>query len=100
MFDRTFFEQHFQEQARAFARDHKVASPVVEFLLDDGSVLHVRSLLQTRENWLCLQAYDEEATRQIYCPYYSIKRITLFPHPPKSAKARELGFQLGQASHA
>ncbi len=100
MFDRTFFEQHFQEQARAFARDHKVASPVVEFLLDDGSVLHVRSLLQTRENWLCLQAYDEEATRLIYCLYYSIKRITLLPHPPKSAKARDLGFQLGQVSHA
>ena len=95
MFDRTFFEQHFRDQARTFAREQKVASPVVEFLLDDGSVLHIRSLLQMKENWLCLSAYDDETTRQIYCLYYSIKRITLYPHPPKGAKSRELGFQLG-----
>ena len=100
MFDRAFFEQHFPHQARAFARDHEVASPVVEFLLDDGSVLHVRSLLQTKESWLCLQAYDEGGTRQIYCLYYSIKLITLYAHPPKGAKPGELGFQLEQASHA
>ncbi|MBI4589232.1 MAG: hypothetical protein HY725_10365 [Candidatus Rokubacteria bacterium] len=94
MFDRAFFEQHFHEQTRAFAREHTVASPVVEFLLDDGSLLYVRSLIQTKENWLCLLAYDDEATRQIYCPYYSIKRITLHAHPPKTAPRRELGFQL------
>lgn len=98
MFDRTFFEQHFSDQTRAFAREHKVQNPVVEFLLDDGSVLHVRSLLQTKENWLCLQAHDEEAPRQIYCPYYSIKRITLYAQPPKGAKARDLGFQLEERS--
>jgi hypothetical protein len=100
MFDRTFFEQHFHAQARAFAREHKVASPVVELLLDDGSLLHVKSVLQTRENWLCLSAYDEEGTRQIYCLYYSIKRITLYAHAPKAAKTRELGFQLEAAPHA
>ena len=100
MFDRTFFEQQFHAQIRAFAREHKVQSPVVEFLLDDGSVLHVRSLLQTKENWLCLQAYDDEASRQIYCLYYSIKRITLSSQPPKGAKARDLGFQLEQPPHA
>jgi hypothetical protein len=53
-----------------------------------------------RENWLCLLAYDEEATRQIYCLYYSIKRITLSPHPPKGAKPRDLGFQLVEPPHA
>ncbi len=95
MFDRAFFEQHFSEQAKGFARDRKVPSPVVEFLLDDGSVLYVRSLLQTRENWLCLQAYDEDATRQIYCLYYSIKRITFHAQAPKTAKSRDIGFQLG-----
>ena len=95
MFDRTFFEQHFLEQAKSFARDRKVPSPVVEFLLDDGSVLYVRSLLQMKENWLCLQAYDEDATRQIYCLYYSIKRITLHAQAPKTAKSRDIGFQLG-----
>ena len=100
MFDRMFFEQHFPAQARAFAREHKVGSPVVEFLLDDGTVLHVRSLLQTKENWLCLLAYDEEVTRQIYCLYYSIKRIALSPHPPKGAKPRDLGFQLVEPPHA
>ena len=100
MFDRMFFEQHFPAQARAFAREHKVGSPVVEFLLDDGTVLHVRSLLQTKENWLCLLVYDEEVTRQIYCLYYSIKRIALSPHPPKGAKPRDLGFQLVEPPHA
>ena len=100
MFDRTFFEQHFHAQARAFAREHKVGSPVVEFLLDDGTVLHVRSLLQTKENWLCLLVYDEEVTRQIYCLYYSIKRIALSPHPPKGVKSRDLGFQLVEPPHA
>ncbi len=68
---------------------------MVELLLDDGTVLYVRSLLQTKENWLSLQAYDEDGTRQIYCLYYSIKRITFHAAPPKAAKARDLGFQLG-----
>lgn len=94
MFDRAFFEQHFMAQAKSFAQDHKVSSPVVEFGLDDGSLLYVRSLLQTRENWLCLSAYDEDGTRQIYCLYYSIKRITFYPRAPKTAKSRDIGFQL------
>jgi hypothetical protein len=100
MFDRGFFEQQFHEQTRAFARDHKVASPVVEFLLDDGSVLYVRSVVQTKEHWLCLLAYDEEATRQVYCPYYCIKRITFHVAPPKNAARRELAFQPGGAPRA
>lgn len=95
MFDRAFFEQHFLGQAKSFAQDRKVPSPVVEFLLDDGTALYVRSLLQTREGWLCLQAYDEDGTRQIYCLYYSIKRITFHAQAPKTAKSRDVGFHLG-----
>ena len=68
---------------------------MVEFLLDDGSILYVRSLLQTRENWLCLQAHAEDAPRQIYLLYYSIKRITLHAHAPAAAKSRDVGFPLG-----
>ena len=95
MFDRVFFERDFADQMRAFARDQKVPSPVVEFLLDDGTTLYIRSLLQTKENWLSLSAYEEDGTRQIYCPYYSIKRITLHARSPKSAAGRDLGFQVG-----
>ena len=95
MFDRAFFEQHFMAQAKSFAQDRKVGSPVVEFLLDDGTVLYVRSLFLTKENWLCLQAHDEDGPRQIYLLYYSIKRITLHPQAPKTAKLRDIGFQLG-----
>jgi hypothetical protein len=95
MFDRAFFEQHFLEQARAFARERKITSPVIELLLDDGSVLYVKSLLQTRENWLCLQAHAEDGPRQIYLPYYSIKRITLHTQAPAGAKPRDVGFSLG-----
>lgn len=95
MFDRAFFEQHFREQTKAFAREHKLASPVVEFVLDDGTVLYVQSVIQTRENWLCLIAHDEDATRQVYCPYYSIKRITLYPGAPKPTQGRDVTFRLG-----
>ncbi|MEK6665083.1 MAG: hypothetical protein AABZ20_01470 [candidate division NC10 bacterium] len=95
MFDRAFFEQHFLDQAKGFARERKIASPVVEFLLDDGSLLYVRSLLQTRENWLCLQAHAEDGPRQIYLLYYSIKRITLHAQAPAAVKPRDVGFPLG-----
>lgn len=94
MFDRAFFEQHFHDQMRMFAREHKLTNPVVEFVLDDGSELFVRGVLQTRESWLCLVAYDAETTRQIYCPYYSIKRITLYAQSPPAAKGRDVAFQL------
>ncbi|MBI3028936.1 MAG: hypothetical protein HYY64_05450 [Candidatus Rokubacteria bacterium] len=94
MFDRAFFEQHFLDQARGFARERKIASPVIEFLLDDGSLLYVRSLLQTRENWLCLLAHDEDGPRQIYLLYYSIKRITLRAQAPAAAKPRDVAFRL------
>ncbi len=82
-------------QLRAFAQERKVASPVVEFLLDDGTVLYVRNLLQTRENWLSLQAHDEAGPRQIYLLYYSIKRIILHAQAPAAAKPRDVGFPLG-----
>ncbi len=95
MFDRAFFEQHFHEQIRAFSREHKVPAPVVEFLLDDGSILYVRSLIQTKENWLSLSAFEEDGTRHIYCPYYCIKRITFYARPPRTAARHDLGFQLG-----
>lgn len=95
MFDRTFFEHHFHDQVRAFARERQVSAPVVELLLDDGNVLYLRSVLQTREHWLCLAAYDDEATRQIYCPYFSIRRITLFTRPPKGAPSGDPRFHLG-----
>jgi len=94
MFDRMFFEQQFLEQAKGFARERKIASPVVEFLLDDGSILYVRSLLQTREHWLCLLAHAEDGPRQIYLLYYSIKRITFHAQAPAAAKSRDVGFQL------
>ena len=94
MFDRAFFEQHFLEQVRGFARERKVASPVVEFLLDDGSVVYVRSVLQMRENWLCLTVHAEDGPRQVYCLYYSIKRITFHAQAPAAAKPRDVGFQL------
>ena len=94
MFDRMFFEQHFLEQAKGFARERKIASPVVEFLLDDGSVVYVRSVLQTREHWLCLTVHAEDGPRQVYCPYYSIKRITFHAQAPAAAKPRDVGFQL------
>ena len=94
MFDRMFFEQQFPEQAKGFARERKIASPVVELLLDDGSILYVRSLLQTRESWLCLLAHAEDGPRQIYLLYYSIKRITLHAQAPAGVKPRDVGFQL------
>ena len=68
---------------------------MVEFLLDDGSILYVRSLLQTRENWLCLLAHAEDGPRQIYLLYYNIKRITLHAQAPAAAKPRDVGFPLG-----
>jgi hypothetical protein len=100
MFDRIFFERDFDDQVRAFAREHKVASPVVELLLDDGSTLYVKSIRLAKEHWLSLTVYDEDAARQIYTLYYSIKRITLHARPPKTDAPRDLRFQPGAAPGA
>ena len=67
---------------------------MVEFLLDDGSVVYVRSLLQTKENWLCLAVHAEDGPRQVYLLYCSIKRITFHAQAPAAAKPRDVGFQL------
>jgi hypothetical protein len=95
MFDRAFFEQHFQDQVRAFAREHRVARPVVELLLDDGTAVYVRSVLQTRESWLALSVWDADGPRQLFCPYYGIRRITLYAKPPKGAPGAEAALELG-----
>ncbi|MFQ5828926.1 MAG: hypothetical protein ACE5JD_07200 [Candidatus Methylomirabilia bacterium] len=86
MFDRTFFERQFLDQVQAFCREQKIAAPVVELLLDDGSVLRLEAIGQVRENWLALKASAESGnTRLILCPYFSIKRITFSAPTAKSA---------------
>ncbi|MFQ5897944.1 MAG: hypothetical protein ACE5JN_06815 [Candidatus Methylomirabilia bacterium] len=94
MFDRTFFERQFSDQVQLFCREQKIAAPVVELLLDDGSVLRLQAIAQIRENWLALKARLGDAeSRMILCPYFSIRRITfsrpsseketVFSFPPK-----------------
>jgi hypothetical protein len=102
MFDRIFFEHNFHDLVGKFARSQKIPAPVVEFLLDDGAVVYLRSIEETREGWLAVLVYDDEpgphaqgvGARLILSPYFSIKRITLHKSPPKPAKHGELGFQL------
>jgi len=85
MFDRTFFERQFLDHAQQFCREQKVAAPVVELLLDDGTVLRLRAVIQTRENWLGFSAYGEgDHARLILCPYFTIKRISF--SVPSSSK--------------
>ena len=91
MFDRAFFEQDFLKQVRAFAQSQNVAAPVVELLLDDGSLIYVKRILQVKERWVALNVHDDEE-RQLFCPYYSIKRLSFYKAPPKSAKSKDLGF--------
>jgi len=77
MFDRTFFERQFFDHAQQFCREQKIPAPVVELLLDDGTVLRLRAVTQIRENWLGLSVYGESSqARLILCPYFTIKRIT------------------------
>jgi hypothetical protein len=77
MFDRIFFERQFPDHVRQFCREQKIDAPVVELLLDDGSVLRLRSIGQTRESWLSLSAYANGGqSRLILCPYFTIKRIS------------------------
>lgn len=80
MFDRTFFERQFPDQAQQFCREQKIAAPVVELLLDDGTVLRLKAITQIRESWLGLSAHGEGGkSRLILCPYFTIKRITFAP---------------------
>ncbi|MFQ5520574.1 MAG: hypothetical protein ACE5FK_04185 [Candidatus Methylomirabilia bacterium] len=91
MFDRTFFERQFSDQVQAFCREQKIAAPVVELLLDDGSVLRLQTIAQIRESWLALKARPDNAElRLILCPYFSIKRITF--SKPSSEKEMVLSF--------
>jgi len=80
MFDRTFFERQFSDQAQQFCREQKIAAPVVELLLDDGTVLRLKAITQIRESWLGLSTHGEGGkSRLILCPYFTIKRITFTP---------------------
>ncbi len=94
MFDRIFFERHFPDLVREFARSYKTDSPAVEFLLDEGPV-YVRAIEQTREGWLAMTVHDEaHGARLVLSPYFSIKRITFYKTAPKPAKQGEAGFQI------
>lgn len=85
MFDRIFFERQFLDFAQQFCRDQKIAAPVVELLLDDGTVLRLRTITQTKESWISLSTHGERGeARMILCPYFTIKRITFAA--PASAK--------------
>ena len=85
MFDRAFFERQFLDHVRQFCREQKIAGPVVDLLLDDGSTLRLRAISQIREAWLGLSVYgDGGESRLILCPYFTIKRITF--SAPSSAK--------------
>jgi hypothetical protein len=95
MFDRAFFEQDFLKQVRSFAQEQKVTSPVVELLLEDGSFIYLKQILQIKESWFSLAVYDESEPKQLFCPYYGVKRIAFYKTAPKHAKLKELGFQLG-----
>ncbi|MBI4610583.1 MAG: hypothetical protein HY726_16430 [Candidatus Rokubacteria bacterium] len=85
MFDRIFFERQFPDHVQQFCREQKLAAPVVELLLDDGTVLRLRAINQTRESWLSVTVHGERAeARLIFCPYFTIKRITFgSPSSPK-----------------
>ena len=94
MFDRIFFERYFVEQVRQFAKQRQASTPVVEFLLDDGTRLFVSGIAQTTESWLSITGQsDDGAERFVLCPYFSIRRITFFA-PSKSAKSSAPGFKL------
>jgi hypothetical protein len=85
MFDRSFFERQFHDQAKQFCREQNIAALVVELLLDDGTMLHLRSITQIRESWLGLSTHGEGGkSRLILCPYFTIKRITF--SAPSGAK--------------
>lgn len=85
MFDRAFFERQFLEHVRQFCREQKISAPVVELLLDDGTTLRLRAIIQIRESWLSLSAHGEGSeARLILCPYFTIKRISF--SAPASAK--------------
>ena len=93
MFDRTFFERQFPDQAQQFCRQQNISAPVVELLLDDGTVLRLRTIVQIRESWLGLSAHGEGGkSRLVLCPYFTIKRIT-FSAP---ASAKDAVFSLSQ----
>jgi hypothetical protein len=84
MFDRVFFERQFPDCAREFCRHHRIEAPVIELMLDDGSVLRVKSIGPAREQWLGLVAHsDGGRSTLILCPYFTIKRIT-FAAPSSS----------------
>jgi len=85
MFDRVFFERQFPDHVRQFCREQKIAAPVVELLLDDGTSLRLRAIQQMRESWLSVTAHGERGdARLIFCPYFTIKRITFVaPSSPK-----------------
>lgn len=94
MFDRIFFERYFLDQVRQFAKQRQASTPLVEFLLDDGTRLFVTSVSQTTESWLAITGHSENGEeRFILCPYFSIRRIT-FSAPSKSAKSTPPGFKL------
>ena len=77
MFDRAFFERQFPDQLQHFCREQKIAAPVVELLLDDGTVLRPSSIAQIKESWLAFSTYSESGeARLLLCPYFSIKRIS------------------------
>lgn len=85
MFDRTFFDRQFLDCAQQFCRDHKIAAPVVELLLDDGTAFRLRAIGLIKESWLSLSAHGERGeARVVLCPYFTIKRITFSaPGSPK-----------------
>ncbi len=85
MFDRIFFDRQFPDHVQQFCREHKIAAPVVDLLLDDGTVLRLRAITQIKESWLSLSAHGEGgAARLIFCPYFTIKRISF--SAPSSTK--------------
>ena len=85
MFDRAFFEGQFLDHVQQFCREKGIVAPVVDLLLDDGSVIRLRAIRKVREGWLALSAYgDGDDSRLILCPYFTIKRITFStPSSPK-----------------
>jgi hypothetical protein len=63
-FDKSFFDEAFGKLTTAFSKQHKGEPPIVEFVLDDGTEVHVAKLVEAADGWVSVLAYSGRAKGQ------------------------------------
>lgn len=100
MFNKLFFERDFPAILRAYCRDEKCDTPLMQFSVKDGSTYTVNRIVMLSPEWITFRYYDDRYGNEdddhypsvMMCPYGSITEIKL--HPRKAEKAG--GFRLSR----